>query len=109
MFYVREGRHREAVVVLRRALDIEPGNASRRLWLGTALGAIEELDLAKAELARALETANRSTAGYIHAKLGEIYEQERNRAEAIKAFRRAVEILQGDQVLKERLRRLEGH
>ena len=84
-----QGRHSEAVALLRRALDLAPGDAPILINLGLALRDCGEIDAALASLRRACEVAPQLAAAWYN--LGRLLARGNHPGEAHAAFERALE------------------
>jgi tetratricopeptide (TPR) repeat protein len=83
-----QGRHPEAVALLRNALESAPGDAPTLINLGLALRETGEIDAAMASLRRACEVAPGLAAGWYN--LGRLLARNSRPAEAHAAFERAL-------------------
>jgi len=95
----RAGEHQEAIETCRAGLEIHPGYLSARVTLGRSLVELGQLDEAKSELSRVLDSAPDNLAAIrglaeIHFRRGEI-------PEALAQYRKALVLAPNDPDLEE--------
>ncbi len=95
----RSGEFQEAVDTCRAGLEIHPGYLSARVTLGRALIELGQLDEAKVELSRVLESAPENLAGL--RGLAEVYHRLGDLAVALTKYRAALLLARNDPDLEE--------
>lgn len=78
----QQGQYVEAIGYLRRAADVEPGNATNFLFIGTANLALDQREQARAALQKALSLDPAGSAR-AHVHLANLYLKENRRQEAL--------------------------
>lgn len=89
-WYMRKGDFDSAAETARRMLEAGDDSASVSLMLGTALAALQEWEAAEIVLLELLERHRQSVAAWL--RLGNIYGESGQMAEAVDAYRAAVGI-----------------
>lgn len=84
MLLAREGHNRQAILYLRKAVELAPGNPKAREQLGRAYEKMHMLSKAQSELEKAVVLAPGVSA--LHFQLGRIYHEEKNEGMAKKEF-----------------------
>ena len=95
----RSGEFQEAVDTCRAGLEIHPGYLSARVTLGRALIELGQLDEAKVELSRVLESAPENLAGL--RGLADVYHRLGDHGAALTKYRAALLLARNDPDLEE--------
>jgi tetratricopeptide (TPR) repeat protein len=95
----RAGEYQEAVATCRAGLEIHPGYLSARVTLGRSLVELGQLDKAKGELSRVLESAPDNLAAI--RGLAEIHFRRGELPEALAQYRKALVLAPNDPDLEE--------
>jgi tetratricopeptide (TPR) repeat protein len=104
--YRKEGRLDEAIEVLQRGLERQPGYMSARVSLGKIYLEKGQLEEARSEFENVIKSVPDNL--YAHKKLAEIYRSTGNKERAIKAFRTYLKLYPMDEDALNNLRVLEG-
>ncbi len=104
--YKKEGMTEEAIAVLQKGLQKQPGYMSARVSLGKIYLEKGNMDEARVEFESVIKTIPDNL--YAHKKLAEIYRDTGERDLAIKAFRTVIKLNPMDEEILSNLRDIEG-